>query len=385
MPSTNFTVRSESGFSLARDKLYIKGLQNTSYNLSCGCDADSAPHQILEPQRGLEGFKMSSYGEVNISNWMINISTKCRNCRQLPRLGSLTTLYLSQMRTEGVEFLSQLSELSIKAGIPQPELPFLSSVETADDDGPSFSREIAGSMYNLKELMIENFDELEVLPNELNSLRSLEKLYISCFGKLESIPDHALHGLNSLQVLRFAFWKSLISLPQSMTNVTTLEKLQITYCPNLILQPTMNMLTSLRKVKIFSDDIHCGLPNGLECIPSLRELSLTNFPSRASLPDRLKSLASLQTLKISQFPSLASLPDLLRAMTSLHTLEISDFPELTSLPAHFQRHLNLKKLHIYKCPGLMNRLTRRTGEDWYKTAHVPKFKLESDVPLSQQT
>ncbi|XP_058750011.1 putative disease resistance protein RGA1 [Vicia villosa] len=345
----------------------------------------------------------------------------CKNCVQLPPLGKLpclTTLYVSGMRdlkyidddlyeiatdeafpslkkmtlfdlpnlervlkSEGVEMLSQLYDLRIQ-GIPKFELPSLPSVEIlyvswetedsseslsetddgsdSNDDGASFLKEIAGRMQNLKELFIENFHELVVLPDELNSLNSLQELYISCCEALRRIPKCVFEGLNSLRVLSFALCSSLSSLPRSTRNLTCLERLQITFCPNLILPPTMNMLTSLRQVRIFGENRNGMLHNGLEGIPSLQNLYLTSFPS------------------------LVSLPDWLGAMTSLQTLEMSGFAQLTSLPANFQQLINLKELRISECPKLVNRCKRETGEDWLKIAHVPKLKMdfESDVKPS---
>ncbi|RHN51411.1 putative leucine-rich repeat domain, L domain-containing protein [Medicago truncatula] len=344
---------------------------------------------------------------MNIPNWMTDISIlgrlvdvklmNCINCSQLPPLGKLpllTTLYLSQMtnvkyiddspyeistenafpsltemtlydlpnlksvlRIEGVEMLSQLSKLSIQS-IPIFELPSLPSVkevyvggetEEFNDHGASFLRDIAGKMPNLTELMIEGFHQITVLPNELRSLSSLQKLYISCCGNLESIPNMSS---SSLQVLGFALCNSLKSLPQSTTALTSLQRLQIHYCPKLILPANMNMLTSLRKVTIMGADKRRRLYNGLEHIPSLENLSLTDFPFLRSLPDWLGNTLSLQKL------------------------EISKFPVLTSLPDNFEQLENLQKLSIDRCPGLENRLDSRTGEDWYKIAHVPNF--ESD-------
>ncbi|CAJ2660093.1 unnamed protein product [Trifolium pratense] len=222
------------------------------------------------------------------------------------------------LKAEGVEVLSQLSDLRIK-GVRKLAFPSLPSVETFNaignteysnngDGGASILWGIAGSMHNLKKLSIVCFYELKVLPNELNSLSSLQELHISGCNKLESIAE-------------------------------------------CVLQATMNKLTSLRQLRFTGGDKNGTLPNGLEGIPSL------------------------QNLYLSSFPSLVTLPDWLGTMTSLQTLEIRQCHRLTSLPASFQGLINLHELHIYECPMLVDRCKQGTGEDWLKIAHVPKLEL----------
>ncbi|WJX71258.1 hypothetical protein P8452_55271 [Trifolium repens] len=76
------------------------------------------------------------------------------------------------LKAEGVEMLSQLSNLTID-GTPKLAFPSLPSVETFDatgdterdsiDGGASFLRGIAASMHNLKTLSIDHFLELKKL------------------------------------------------------------------------------------------------------------------------------------------------------------------------------------------------------------------------------
>ncbi|GAU24589.1 hypothetical protein TSUD_289500 [Trifolium subterraneum] len=336
--------------------------------------------EALEPHTNLKYFGMKGYKGIKIPNWMRNTSIleglvevilyKCRNCDRLPPLGKLpclTTLYVSGMRdvkyidddlyegatkkafpslkkmslhdlpnlervlkAEGVEMLSQLSDLSIER-IPKLAFPSLPSVETlrasgntkdlseslserdSNNDGASFLKGIAASMHNLKKLVIENFYELKVLPNELNSLSSLQELYISGCFKLESLPECVLQGLSSLQVLRFLFCSSLKSLPAGMKGLTCLESLGFTLCSGL-----------------------------------------------------------------------KSLPEGMTSLTSLQKLEINSCRELASLPASFKELKNLHELRISMCPILEKKCKKETGEEWHKIAHVPKLELEFEYPFEHE-
>ncbi|KAK2366820.1 putative disease resistance protein RGA3 [Trifolium repens] len=429
----------------AREANLIGKKELSHLYLSWGTDASSqvsvtSSEQVLEalePHTSVKYFAVMGYRGINIPNWMRNTSIleglveviliKCRNCDRLPPLGKLpclTSLYVSEMlhvkyidddlyegatkkafpslkkmrlkdlpnlervlKAEGVEMLSQLSDLRIK-GTPKLAFPSFPSVEhfracgdterDSIDGGASFLRGIAAIMHNLIKLVIVDFDELKVLPNELNSLSSLQQLFIKSCDKLESIPECVLQGLSSLQVLKFHHCSSLKSLPEGMTNLTCLESLEITYCSNLILPATMNKLTSLRQLSIYGGYENATLPNGLEGIPSLQLLSLSDFPSLVTLPDGLGTMTSLQTLEIWGCPKLSSLPDWLGTMTSLQTLAIGRCPKLSSLPASFKELINLHELQIYRCPVL----EKRCKKDWLKIAHVPKLNIISTAEPS---
>ncbi|MCH85585.1 NBS-LRR resistance protein, partial [Trifolium medium] len=191
-----------------------------------------------------------------------------------------------------------------------------------------------------------------VLPNELNSLSSLQELHILGCIKLESLSECVLQGLSSLQVLRFSYCGSLKSLPEGMKNLTCLESLGFSFCSSLKSLPKdMNKLTSLRQLTISGGDKNGTLPNGLEGIPSLRNLYL-------------------------DFLDLVTMPDWLGTMTSLQTLEIKWCSNLTSLPDSFKELKNLHELRISNCPMLENKCKKETGEEWHKIAHVPELELE---------
>ncbi|KEH15828.1 disease resistance protein (TIR-NBS-LRR class), putative, partial [Medicago truncatula] len=211
-----------------------------------------------------------------------------------------------------------------------------------------FPERIVCSMHNLKLLIIGNFHELKVLPDDLHCLSVLEELHISRCDELESFSMHALQGMISLRVLTIDLCGKLISLSEGMGDLASLERLVIHGCSQLVLPSKMNKLTSLRQVNISHSGRNNRILQGLEVIPSLQNLTL-------SYCDHL--------------------PESLGAMTSLQRVEIISCTNAKSLPNSFQNLINLHTLLIVGCSKLEKRCKKGTGEDWQKIAHVPELEL----------
>ena len=98
----------------------------------------------------------------------------------------------------------------------------------------------------------------------------------------------------------------------------------------------------------------------------------------------LRSLQFLQgstcnTLKhivISRCPNFTTLPDwMTEDLKSLQKLWIDNCPQLTSLPKGMHRLTTLAEIQIWRCPELISRYQRETGEDWHEIAHIPHIYL----------
>ncbi|RHN51378.1 putative leucine-rich repeat domain, L domain-containing protein [Medicago truncatula] len=286
------------------------------------------------------------------------ISLKYLTLRGLPNLERM-------LKAEGVEMLPQLSYLRI-ASVPKLALPSLPSLETLDSGGINielwkllfdcrwievvdlFPKGIVCNMHKLKSLFIIHFKNLKVLPDDLCYLSALEELRISNCDELESFSMHAMQGLISLRVLTIQQCDKLISLTEGMGELACLERLEISFCPRLVLPSNMNKLTSLRQGSFRCFSGNSRILQGLEDIPSLQNLSLAHFHY---------------------------LPESLGAMTSLQRLEIFSCANVMSLPNSFQNLTNLHTLLIVGCPMLEKRCKKGTGEDWHKISHVPELEL----------
>jgi len=272
------------------------------------------------------------------------------------------------LKAEGVAMLPQLSYLRISS-VPKFALPSLPSLEVLDFGGINielwrllfdchwnevvdlFPKGIVCNMHNLKSLYIIHFENFKVLPDDLRYLSALEELHISNCDELESFSMHALQGLVSLRVLTIQECDKLISLTEGMGELVCLERLEISFCPRLVLPSNMNKLTSLRQGTFMCFSRNSRILRGLEDIPSIQNLTLAHFHY---------------------------LPESLRAMTSLQRLEFISCANVKSLPNSFQNLRNLHTLLIVGCPMLEKRCKKGTGEDWQKIAHVPELELTAE-------
>ncbi|XP_015963059.1 disease resistance protein RGA2-like [Arachis duranensis] len=400
----------EANLMSKKELSYLYLSWNSDSNSNSLCISPERVLEALEPPPNLKNLGINGYRGSQFPGWVRNtnifsslvnvILFDCNNCEQIPPLGKLRhleSLYVCGMkdvkyidedsydgveekvafkslkeltlidlpklerilRDEGVEMLPLVSKLTIPCS-PNLKLPILQSVEVLEikglksdnEDMASFPEEIFLSMRYVKQLTISSFRKLKVLPQELGTLSSLQKLHIHDCVELESLAENVFQGLSSLRRLIISDCQRLKSLSSVVEHLTCLESLRILFCPELTTLPTnMNKLTALHHVFIEG-----RVPEGLQCIPSLKSLTLLVVDS---------------------------LPEWLGDMTSLESLYIGRSPRIRSLPSSFRNLTNLRSLTIEKCAGLEQRCQRETGQDWPNIAHVPHVQLIPTLNVSQ--
>ncbi|KAF2319467.1 hypothetical protein GH714_016102 [Hevea brasiliensis] len=103
----------------------------------------------------------------------------------------------------------------------------------------------------LKILQIENIEDLEVLPEDLWHLPSLEGLLIKACEELDLSDDIQWQYLRSLREFQLINMNKLAFLPKGLQHVSTLRKLSIESCPNLKSLPEwMESLTAIEALWI---------------------------------------------------------------------------------------------------------------------------------------
>ncbi|XP_034898979.2 putative disease resistance protein RGA3 isoform X1 [Populus alba] len=193
-------------------------------------------------------------------------------------------------------------------------------------------------MINLRFLFVFT-KQKRLLEGGIGCLECLQTLVIFNCENLEILCED-MQGLKSLRKLIIGGCDSLISLPRSIKCLTTLEELFIMGCEKLDL------------MKIEEEKEGKIQPLSL----SLRIVIFDSLPSNIALPEQFLqgSAESLQTFIIKKCPSIGEMPECISNLKKLQNLEIID------------------------CPRLSKRCIRGTGEDWPKIKHIPKIKVDGD-------
>ncbi|AES69765.1 putative P-loop containing nucleoside triphosphate hydrolase, leucine-rich repeat domain, L [Medicago truncatula] len=223
----------------------------------------------------------------------------------------------------------------------------------------------------------------------LNGFPKLQELFINRCTCLESIfiSESSSHHPSNLQKLILNSCKALISLPQRMNTLTTLEilylhhlpKLELSLCEGVFLPPKLQTIsiTSVRITKM----------------PPLIEWGFQSLTSLSYLyikenDDIVNTLLKEQLLPVSlMFLSISNLSEVkclggngLRHLSSLETLSFYDCQRIESFPEH-SLPSSLKLLHISNCPVLEERYESEGGRNWSEISYIPVIEINGKVTI----
>ncbi|KAL3701233.1 hypothetical protein R1sor_019255 [Riccia sorocarpa] len=191
-------------------------------------------------------------------------------------------------------------------------------------------------------LSLRDLQKLEMLPEDIGNLQSLESLDIwNC--AIERLPE-SIGDLCSLRTLRFP-GSSLHTLPESLGRLSGLTSLEVTKCGNLKTLPeTIGELSSLASLDLSGSSLH-SLPESLGRLSGLASLEVTNCGNLKTLPETIGELSSLTSLDLSG-SSLHSLPESLGRLSGLRALEVQNCENLKTLPETIGDLTSLESLDI---------------------------------------
>ncbi|XP_030926567.1 disease resistance protein RGA2-like [Quercus lobata] len=160
---------------------------------------------------------------------------------------------------------------------------------------------------------------------------SLQNLIISSLPKLEVFPQQLQGSANTLRQLLIQECENLIALPKWLPRLKSLQTLMIDNCPKLSsLSEVRKGPTSLRKFIITRLSKLEVLPQWLQgSANTLQLLGIGHCENLKALPEWLPCLKSLHTLRIVECPKLSSLPEGMEALTTLRLLKIRGCPNLS--------------------------------------------------------
>ena len=235
--------------------------------------------------------------------------------------------------------------------------------------------------------------KLESLPTNLHKLKILQTL--SCAGcqELKSFPEikenmgrlreldfsrtgiievsSSIRHLHGLEYLNLSCCKKLLSLPDSICSLSSLETLRLKDC--LITRfPEIGENMGRLRVLNFSGASIIEVPSSIRHLQGLKSLDLSCYPSLSRLPDSICSLSSLKTLQVENCPiksfpemgenmgmlrrlnfsktNIIEVPSSIRHLQGLEYLDFSCCPKLSSLSDGICSLSSLKTLQVAGCP-----------------------------------
>jgi len=186
--------------------------------------------------------------------------------------------------------------------------------------------ELLQHLNGLRELEISRCKDLRHLPESIRST-CLQKLDINWCDNL--VMPEWLGELQSLENLNIIGLPLMSSLHQSIQSLTSLQDLYIYYCHALHRLPEqLGELCSLHRLELCNLPALTSLPESMQRLTSLQFLNFSACHALTQLPESFGELPALQTFWIQGCPGLASLPCCIKRITALEELRINNCPEL---------------------------------------------------------
>uniref|UniRef100_A0A7N2N8R8 NB-ARC domain-containing protein n=1 Tax=Quercus lobata TaxID=97700 RepID=A0A7N2N8R8_QUELO len=279
-------------------------------------------HQQDQSHHSLPLFPLLS--RLQISN--------CPKMTSMPLFPNLEErLFLSNVslrplqETMSMNFSVPSSSSSLSSSSPLSKLNKMTLVSIEDIE----SLPAKWALYSLKELHIRNCPRLTSMSGAVHYLTSLCSLSVgNCeeFDPLRDMHDDGMEWrcLICLCDLYISGIPKLKSLPVGLQCISTLKKLTISNCPNLM---TLLELTSLEYLHIKRCEPNLTSPLEISCLTSLRSLDIGDFPNLITFPESIGNPISFETLSIWGCPNLTTLPDD-GFLKSLQKLEIRNCRQL---------------------------------------------------------
>ncbi|KAL6328570.1 hypothetical protein AAG906_038765 [Vitis piasezkii] len=323
-----------------RGKLQIKNLSNAravKLRKPFGGEEAVLVMESLQPHPNLKELFIFYYTGVRFPNWMMNDGLDlllpnlvtiqiwyCDRSKVLPPFAQLPSLkYLVLFNLIAVEWMMDY---------PSSAKPFFPSLKTLH----------LSDLPNLK-----GWGMRDVAAEQAPSYPYLEDLQLD--NTTVELFLHLISASSSLKSLYINEIKDLISLPEGLQHLSTLQTLTIRDCSTELCLHLISFSSSLKSLSIIEMKDLISLREGFQHVSTLQTLTIKSSYGLATLPDWIGRLTSLSELCIKRCPDLTSLPEEMRSLRHLHTLEINN------------------------CPYLNERCQKETGEDWPKISHIPEI------------
>ncbi|CAI5958310.1 unnamed protein product [Closterium sp. NIES-65] len=289
----------------------------------------------------------------------------CLEFRCLPenvgRLSALKTLVLEKLPLSSLpDSLCQLSALETFFLLwcePIHELPAgfdcLTALKTLCLGRVALPVDI-GRLCNLQTLLVRESSHQRHLPSSLTEISSLTRLELE-LCHVEALPE-GVGELSNLRELHVSCCSHLTALPASVTCLTRLETLTLSGCRELAFVPTgLDGLTRLKQLVVtwltLANDAE-ELPFALTFLSRLRTLIVQGAGHVQRLPPDMGTvLPQLRKLKLCA-DELRELLASVTALENLTSLEVHYASQLASLPDGIGALCRLRQLQLLFCEQL---------------------------------
>jgi hypothetical protein len=267
----------------------------------------------LVPPMSLKDLFLQGYSSQIFPSWFMTISHHLPNltsitlkdlpkCNNLPPLGQLR--HLESLYLDSLPSLTEINR-SICGG--KGVFPRLATLTLHDMQGlEEWNTTYTGEDGTVEEFMFPMLDELGVL--DCPKLR-LKPCPPKCRVFSISYSDQVISSLEELDICshrsnptpttRLSIWQCQIDGCDIFHHFPALEELQFSLCPNVMSLPeSVKQLSSLKSLHLYSCDSISALPEWLSDISSLEKLVISECRSIKSLPLCIQQLTNLQNLEI---------------------------------------------------------------------------------------
>jgi len=246
-----------------------------------------------------------------------------------------------------------------------------------------------GELRELRVLRADLSPDVESLPDSMSQLTNLEELNLDAPGLRSLFP-----GMGECRELKrlLLLTHEPIRLPHSLTQLRRLSHVYITATEGIWNPPGMSAVTSLRVLELGNCYHHFMAGASDLLVPSLRRLA-----SKPGLPYDMSSLTTLQELKLSEYfhhslwtlrslcilelscmVSPAAIPSAISRLSLLEKLQIDSYDSLQSLPDSLAELPHLNQLTLSNIPNLRSLPPSIGGWPSLKALylyHLPKLRV----------
>ncbi|KAK4591949.1 hypothetical protein RGQ29_016428 [Quercus rubra] len=249
------------------------------------------------------------YVNPNLKGWWRSTSTtdhqQHSHHQSLPSFQHLSMLSIS--RCPNLTSLPPFPYLEESLDLSEVSLKALQSTIAMTSSLPSSSSFLSSPFSKLKSMTLRKIKDTEALPDEwMSNLSSLKKLYIEGGPKLKSLSLAVPHltSLERLSIIDCELFDSISDMGDDGTEWQHLKCLSFLHYERVPNLTTFPEFTSVVHLQIANSPNLTSIPDGISNLTSLEELFIYNCPNLKSLPNEMVSLKSLQKLKIYGCPDL---------------------------------------------------------------------------------